>query len=331
MPAALDALIVGLYVSIDDFLGPRHRGRGRPPKLTDAELITLAVAQVLLGMPNDRQFLALARWRLGHLFPLLIDQSGYNRRLRGLAPQIARCISYLGYISPSFCDRLRLLDSTPVPCGQSRQTTRRSEFAGHAGYGRCASHSRWFWGFRLYLICSGDGMPIGWELAAANIGERVVAAELLERIPVAGHVVIADKNFSGHEFEQLMAAHGATFLARPQKRTAPPRQPRRGPPMDRIDLLDLQGPTRPRTPRRPHAAWARRPHRSATARPRRRHLAQPPHRPTSPSLRRLRPLITHQPSRDRSGVFSTSTNSVESSSLTSRRFASSSRRRAGRA
>ena len=49
MPAALDALVVALYVQIDDFLGPRHRGPGRPPKLTDAELISLAVAQVLLG------------------------------------------------------------------------------------------------------------------------------------------------------------------------------------------------------------------------------------------------------------------------------------------
>lgn len=173
-------------------------------------------------MPNDRQFLALARWRLGHLFPRLIDQSGYNRRLRALAPEIGRCISYLAFISPSFCDRLRLLDSTPVPCGQSRETTRRSEFAGSAGYGYCRSHSRWFWGFRLYLICAGDGMPIGWELAAANIGERIVAAELLERIPVAGHVVIADKNFAGAEFEQLMADAGATFL-RPDRKDEPRR------------------------------------------------------------------------------------------------------------
>jgi len=215
--AALDALVLALYVQIDDFLGPCHRGPGRPPKLTDSELITLAVAQVLLGMPNDRQFLALARWRLGHLFPRLIDQSGYNRRLRALAPQIARCIDYLAFISPSFCDRLWLLDSTPVPCGQSRETVKRSEFAGYAGYGRCASHSRWFWGFRLYVICAADGMPIGWELAAANIGERVVAAELLDRVPVAGHTVIADKNFAGAEFEQLMAAHGARFL-RPDRR-----------------------------------------------------------------------------------------------------------------
>jgi hypothetical protein len=222
LPAALDALVIGLYVQIDDFLGRRARRPGRPPKLSDSELITLAVAQVLLGLPNDRQFLALARWRLGHLFPRLIDQSNYNRRLRALAPQIARCINYLAYVSPSFCDRLRLLDSTPVPCGQSRETVKRSEFAGVAGYGYCPSHSRRFWGFRLYLICAGDGMPIGWELAAANVGERVVAAEMLQRVPVAGHTVIADKNFAGQEFEALMAAHGAQFL-RPDRRNEPRR------------------------------------------------------------------------------------------------------------
>jgi hypothetical protein len=214
--AALDALVIALYVEIDDFLEPRS-GPGRPPKLTDAELIALAVAQVFLGLPNDRQFLALARYRLGHLFPELIDQSNYNRRLRSLAPAIARSINYLAFQSPSFCDNLRLLDSTPVPCGQSRETTRRSEFCGLAGYGYCRSHSRYFWGFRLYLLCAPDGMPIGYELAAANVPERDAAREMLERVPLAGHVVVADKGFAGQQFERWMADQGAHFL-RPDRK-----------------------------------------------------------------------------------------------------------------
>lgn len=221
MHANLDALLTATYVLIDDFLPPR-RGPGRPPKITDAELITLAVAQVLMGLPNDRQFLALAAYRLGHLFPYLPKQPGYSKRLRRLTPEIERTINYLAFISPGWCDRLRLLDSTPVPCAASRETTRRSEFAGIAAYGYCRSHSRYFWGFRLYLLCASDGTPVAFELAPANAPEREVAREMLERVPLSGHTVIADKGFAGREFEAWMADRGATFL-RPDRRDEEPR------------------------------------------------------------------------------------------------------------
>ena len=221
MHAHLDALVIALYVRVDDLL-PKRRGPGHPPRITDAELIALAVAQMFLGIPNDRKFLALARWRLGHLFPYLPKQPGYNKRLRSLAPTIGRVITELAVSSPSFCDNLRLLDSTPVPCGQSRETARRSELAGQAGYGWCTSHSRYFWGFRLYLLCAPDGMPIAFELAAANITERVVASEMLARVDLHGYTVIADKGFAGKDFESEMAALGANFL-RPDRKDEPRR------------------------------------------------------------------------------------------------------------
>src|SRR5215211_73265 len=203
-------------------LGCEEAGPGAPPRISDAELVTVAVAQVLLGLPNDRQFLALAGYRLSHLFPYLPKQSGYNKRVRALTPEIGRCINYLAYLSPSFGDELRLLDSTPVPCGQSRETTRRSEFCGHASYGYCRSHSRYFWGFRLYLLCAADGTPIAFELAAANAPEREVAREMLERVCLDGYTVIADKGFAGAEFERWMADRGATFL-RPDRKDEEPR------------------------------------------------------------------------------------------------------------
>jgi hypothetical protein len=120
---------------------------------------------MLLGIASERQFLRFAIIRLGHLFPYLPKQPGYNKRLRALAPQIVKLLNAVAFASPSWYDRLRLLDSTPIPCGASRQTLKRSEFAGHAAYGYCASHSRYFWGFRLYLLCASDGMPIAFELA----------------------------------------------------------------------------------------------------------------------------------------------------------------------
>jgi hypothetical protein len=110
--AGLDALLTALYVVIDKFL-PARRGPGRRPVLTDAEVICPAIAQVLLDCPSEWRFLRMARRHLGHLFPVLLGQSGYNKRVRALAGQIALVLSYLARCSPSCCDNLRLLDSTP--------------------------------------------------------------------------------------------------------------------------------------------------------------------------------------------------------------------------
>jgi hypothetical protein len=90
----------------DEFFIDR-RGPGRPRKITDAELVCLAVAQVLLDCPGDRKFLAWARWRLGHLFPYLPKQPGYNKRIRALAPQVARLLNLLIFESTSIHDEQR--------------------------------------------------------------------------------------------------------------------------------------------------------------------------------------------------------------------------------
>jgi Transposase DDE domain len=220
--ADLDTLLAALYVFADELLPRRARGRGRRPRITDAELVCLAVAQMLLGIAGERQFLRFAMCRLGHLFPYLPKQPGYNKRMRALAPQIVAVLNAVARCSPSWFDPVRLLDSTPVPCGASRETVQRSEFAGCAAYGYCASHSRYFWGFRLYLLCASDGMPIAFELAPANASERDVAAEMLARVDNDGYTVIADKGFAGEEFEALMRELRAIFL-RPDRKDEQPR------------------------------------------------------------------------------------------------------------
>jgi hypothetical protein len=222
--ADLDTLVVALYVMVDDLLGPR-RGPGRRPKLSDAELVCLAAAQVLLGCSSERRWLRFANRRLGHLFPYLPTPSAYNKRLRRAGPLVALAIQDVAARTPSFCDQLRLVDSTPLPCAASRQTVKRSALAGVAGYGYCKSHHRYFWGFRLYVLAGPDGLPVAWCLASPKRGEREVVAALLdhERHRLRpGLVILADKGFAGQEFEQLVAGYGAV-LVRPDRADEPPR------------------------------------------------------------------------------------------------------------
>jgi Transposase DDE domain len=222
--ACLDDLVIALYVTIDDLLGQRM-GPGRPPKLSDAELVCLAVAQVLLGCGSERRWLRFASRRLGHLFPYLPTPSAYNKRLRRAGPLVALAIGDVAAYTPSFSDQLRLLDSTPVPCAASRETVKRSALAGHAGYGYCKSHHRFFWGFRLYVLAAPDGLPVAWCLANPKLGEREVVAAMLdhERGRLRpGLVIVADKGFAGRDFEQLVAGYGAILL-RPDRADEPRR------------------------------------------------------------------------------------------------------------
>ena len=150
MIADLDTLLTALYVELTDRIIPARgfarRGPGGRPAVTDAELACIAVAQVLLRYDDERHWLRAAPRLIGHLFPRLLRQGEYNLRLRRLAPLTEAALRWLAEATPATAEMLRLMDATPVPCGTSAVTARRCDLFGHAGYGYCPSHSRWYWG-----------------------------------------------------------------------------------------------------------------------------------------------------------------------------------------
>jgi hypothetical protein len=176
-----------------------------------------------LGCHSEHRWIRFCYCRLGHLFPYLPNQPGYHKRLRQARWLLDHVLAHLAGRTPSVHDTWRLLDSTPLPCAASRQTVKRSALRGHADYGYCASHHRYFWGFRLYVLCPPDGVPTAWCLANPKLGEREVAAALLDRGSVQpGQVLIADKGLAGADFAEHVAALGAV-LVRPDRKDEPTR------------------------------------------------------------------------------------------------------------
>lgn len=218
MDADLDLLLISVYCTADDLLPERPANARR--KLSDAEVVTICVAQVLMGIPSDRRFLRAARRQLGHLFPWLPRQDALHKRRARLAETIEWLVGVFASRSPGSRDDLVLLDSTPVECGRSLETTRRSALAEIAGYGYCRSHSRFFWGMRLHLVCAPDGTPRAAALVGADRPEREVALGILPRALRGGETVICDKGYAGREFAASVAQLGA-HIVRPARRNEP--------------------------------------------------------------------------------------------------------------
>jgi uncharacterized protein (DUF2267 family) len=243
LDADLDTLATALYVTIDDVLKahpervPPRPASGFAPVITDAELVTLAVMQALLQMPKERRFLRYARKHLLEMFPALPGQSSYNRRLRALATTMAWLVAMLAEQVSIATDQVWIVDSTPVECGRSRETAKRSDLAGYAQYGYCASHSRYFWGLRLHLIATVHGLPIAWALTGAKADERDVLDAMLDamldRIPpdlaarirssLTRQTLMADMGYYGKIFESDLSGVGIDLIRPTRKQDKTPR------------------------------------------------------------------------------------------------------------
>ena len=180
MELDLETFLVALYVIVDDLyqsdIAPRMPACGGPPaQMSDAEVLCLGLAaQWRSGVPwqSERGTLRYVRKHLRHLFPSVLTQSAFNRRLRRLwgafiliQDAMAAQLAHGAY---------DVMDGFPIPVAHGARSFHPGWLADIARIGK-GGNDRYFYGVRMLMVINQHGVATGWALASGNVQERWVA------------------------------------------------------------------------------------------------------------------------------------------------------------
>jgi hypothetical protein len=225
-----EILITAIYFIVDNwYLTEGYKyltdKPGRKPEFTDSEMITFIILKEFLQFKSERKFLGFMHGNYLEMFPDMVDQGQFNRRSRALRLVVDKLRSHLTDSFGAQLASLYVLDTEPVPVVGYKRPKNRSDFLGSAEYGYCKSKSLHYWGYKLVMLITADGIPVAFELVPANTDERDAAEEVL---PAAnpGSIALGDKGFIDEErqeaWEKRYGVSVYTFKRKNQHKQNPP-------------------------------------------------------------------------------------------------------------
>src|SRR5258706_2408187 len=197
-------LLTTIYVLVDDWYQAKGQAMlkgkaGTKPAFSDSEMLTLMIAQDFIPYPGETQYVGYIRANYSAEFPKLVDQSQYNRRarnLRYLVEMLRR--EWLGLLGVKAPKQL-LGDPKPIPVLGYKRSKTHSAFAGSAAYGHCAARNLDYFGYKLVMLTTLDGLPVVYDLIPANRDERQAAEVVLQRVTDCD--IFGDKGFIGDDWQ----------------------------------------------------------------------------------------------------------------------------------
>jgi hypothetical protein len=194
---SISDFIITVFCIIDDELkkllnGEQLRQRGRYPMLTDSEVITMEIVGEYLGRDCDKSIWEYFKNHWNHFFPRIPDRTNFVRQAANLHIVKRMLQERFALVLGGYADNLHMIDGLPMPVCKFARAYFSRVFKGDASYGYCATKKEHYYGFRGHLVINSSGVITAATVAAANIDERDVCPELVEKIQ---GLLLGDKGF----------------------------------------------------------------------------------------------------------------------------------------
>jgi len=212
--------IITVYVVIDDVLRLMRHSSHVLSQLSDAEVLTVAVTAALyFGNHQERTLYVMERmgYLSGHL-----SISRFNRRVHALYDWLELILRVLSEVFEQ--QAVYILDSMPLPVCRRARAGRCRKVQGRDYYGYCAAKDEKFFGWRLHLVCTPDGLPVHFSILPATYHDLTPVHELVYGLP-CGALVVADKGYNSAKDEASILAHTGVRLVVKRKANMVPNCP----------------------------------------------------------------------------------------------------------
>jgi hypothetical protein len=206
--------IIWVFCWVDDNLtqlqqGMRFRSRGLPPKLSDAEVITMEVIGEFLGFSTDKGIWTYFCHHWRDWFPGLGSRANFAKQAANLWVVKQKLQEKLAILLGAFDRPVHIIDGFPLPVCGFKRAKGCANFKGQADYGYCAAKNETYYGFKGHLMIDEIGVVTGLTLTPANVSEREATWDVIGSIKGC---LLGDKGYLGVEFKQEMKAEGIEMI-----------------------------------------------------------------------------------------------------------------------
>lgn len=211
-----DSYIISVYVVIDDLLKASAFEDDSRASHSAAELITVAVLAAKYFQNHHERALCILS-RLGYIKAFSISR--FNRRLHALRDWVLAILEVLNNLFRA--GEVFIIDSMPLPVCKRVRARRSKKLRGREYYGYCASKKEKFFGWRLHLICTAEGLPVSFELLPAAYQDLTALHELAYALP-EGACLYGDKGLiSEPDAQSLLENCGIRLVTWRRKNMSP--------------------------------------------------------------------------------------------------------------
>ncbi|WP_299466582.1 IS982 family transposase [uncultured Microscilla sp.] len=191
---------IAIYCFIDDFLKKTGYKENPIKKITDAELMTTALVAARYFSGNHQKSMSYMR---NHHGVDMIDKSGFNRRLHGLSMQLNALFIGLGSTLKELNTESKyLIDSFPVSVCRNVRIPRNRILKQEAYRGRNASKREYFYGFKVQVITTVEGIPVEYFISAGSFADITAFQAMNIDLP-EGSELYGDSGYTDYGLEDF--------------------------------------------------------------------------------------------------------------------------------